>query len=74
MSDSASEHEEFRLDRSHVSVARLEDPDNSTAYWLTRPVEERLRALELLRKIFYGDAAATARLQRAFEVVRLERR
>jgi hypothetical protein len=40
----------FRLDRTQFSVARLTDPDDAVAYWLSRPVEERLRALELLRR------------------------
>jgi hypothetical protein len=42
--------EDFRLDRTEFSVARLADPDNAVGYWLSRPVEERLRALEFLRR------------------------
>ena len=49
---------DFRLDRSHFSVARLTDPDDALQYWLSRPVEERLCALELLRRTFYGIALA----------------
>ena len=66
--------EEFRLDRSQFSVVRLTDPDDSVEYWLTRPVIERLRALELLRRTFYGDSSATERLQRVIEVAQLEQR
>ncbi|HEX3744138.1 MAG TPA: hypothetical protein VHW09_09420 [Bryobacteraceae bacterium] len=44
-----------RIDRAHFSVARLTDADDSVAYWLSQPVEERLRALERLRRVFYGD-------------------
>jgi len=40
--------EDFRLDRTQFSVARLTDPD-----------EERLRALEHLRRTFYGYTSAT---------------
>ena len=65
---------EFRLDRTQFSVAKLNDPDDQVAYWLTRPVEERLRALELLRRTFYGHTSATARLQKVFEVAQLELR
>ncbi len=46
--------EDFRLDRTQFSVVRLTDPDDAVAYWLSRPVEGRLRALELLRRTFYG--------------------
>jgi hypothetical protein len=63
--------EEFRLDRTQFSVVRLTDPDDSIAYWLSRPVEERLRALELLRTTFYGHASASEGLQSALEVAQL---
>jgi hypothetical protein len=65
---------EFRLDRTHFSVARLTDPDDAPGYWLSRPVEERLRALELLRRAFYGYTGADEGLQRIFEVAQLEQR
>ncbi len=66
--------QQFRLDRTQFSVAKLSDPDDQVAYWLTRPVTERLQALELLRRTFYGESIATARLQRVFEVAQLQRR
>ena len=69
---SNEEHEEFRLDRSHFSVTRLTDPDDAVAYWLTRPVVERLQALELLRRTFYGYTSATEGLQRVLEVAQLK--
>ena len=65
--------DEFRRDRTQFSVARLTDPDDALEYWLSRPVEERLRALEFLRRIFYGDAAC-GRIQGVLEVAQLERR
>lgn len=63
---------EPRIDRSHFSVVRLGDPDDALEYWLTRTGEERLQALERLRRISYGTTVATARLQRVLEVVRIE--
>jgi len=41
-------------------------------YWLSRPVEERLRELDRLRRVEYGEEAVTGRVQRVLEVVRLE--
>jgi hypothetical protein len=64
----------FRLDRTQFSVARLTDADDAREYWLSRPVEERLRALELLRRTFYGYASASESLQRGLEVDQLEQR
>lgn len=64
---------EFRWDRTAFSVVALSDSDDAVQYWLSRPVEERLRALELLRRTFYGGAYAQPGLQRVVEVVQLER-
>ena len=66
--------DDFRLDRTQFSVARLTDPDDAVEYWLSRPVVERLRALELLRRTFYGYTGASEGLQRVLEVAQLERR
>jgi hypothetical protein len=65
---------EPRIDWSSFSVARLTDPDDALAYWLSRPIEERLQALELLRRTFHGYTEADARLQRVLEVAKLEPR
>ena len=72
----ASEHgiDEFRLDRTQFSVVRLTDPDDAVGYWLSLPVEERLRALEFLRRTFYGYTSASEGLQRVLEVAKLEQR
>jgi hypothetical protein len=66
--------DEFRLDRTQFSVARLTDPDDAVGYWLSRPVEERLRALEFLRRTFYGYTNASEGLQRVLEVTQFEQR
>ena len=66
--------EDFRLDRTQFSVVRLTDPDDAVEYWLSRSVEERLRALEFLRRTLYGYTSASERLQRVLEVAQLERR
>jgi HAMP domain-containing protein len=63
--------DELRMDRTKLSVAGLTDPDDALEYWLTRPIEERLQALERLRRISHGDAIASARLQRVLEIAQL---
>ncbi len=65
---------EFRMDRTHFSVVSLTEPDDAVQYWLTRPAEERFRALEHIRRTFYGPASTSERLQRIIEVVELEPR
>jgi hypothetical protein len=66
--------EDFQVDRTRISVARLTDKDDAVEYWLSPPVEERLRALELLRRTFYGDTSASEGLQRVLEVAQLKLR
>ena len=39
-------------------------------YWLSRPPEERVSAVEILRKQVYGN---TARLQRVFKIIKRTR-
>jgi hypothetical protein len=61
-------------DRTQFSVVHLSDPDDAVGYWLSRPVEERLRALEPLRRTFNGYTSASDGLQRVLEVAQLELR
>ena len=60
---------EFRLDKSALSVVSRDDPDDTVAYWRSRPVEERMAALEMLRQVLYGYDPATARMERVLTVV-----
>lgn len=60
--------DEFRMDKSHLSVARSSTPSDAKAYWQTRTMQERLAALELTKQIFYWYDPQTTRLQRVLEV------
>jgi hypothetical protein len=60
----------MQLDKSVYGFGALDDGDE-TAYWHSRTPEERLEALEFLRRINYGEAACTARLERVFEFAQL---
>jgi hypothetical protein len=64
-----------KMDKSAFSVVPLgEDTDaEDVAYWLSRPPEERFRALELLRQTVYGYSEPGPRLQRVLEIAELER-
>ncbi|MBF0409078.1 MAG: hypothetical protein HQM10_17150 [Candidatus Riflebacteria bacterium] len=59
--------DEIRMDKTRFSIVDLHDQSDDTAYWLTKTPQERLEALEYLRRINYGDSAC-ARLQRIFEI------
>ena len=60
---------EFRLQR----VARMTTFDEerrerpSLAYWLSRPPEERIAAVEFLRRQFHGPGARLRRVHRVID-------
>lgn len=62
----------FRMDKTALSVASLFDVSDEKEYWLSRTPEERLRAVEFLRRIAYGHDRTSGRLQRVLEVVELK--
>jgi hypothetical protein len=65
---------EFRLDRSALVTTTTTDDvrlNRPLAYWRTRPVHERLAAVEFLRRQFIGSGA---RLQRVLRVTTRPRR
>lgn len=64
---------DFRLDKSVISIVPLSQADDELEYWLTRTPEERLRAVELIRRTLYGYSDPPPRLQRVLEVVERSR-
>jgi hypothetical protein len=58
--------DELRVDRTVLLISSKFEDSDEKAYWLSRTPYERLRHLEILRRINYGDKA-TARLQRVLE-------
>jgi len=63
-----------RMDRIVRSLPREHDADlEMIRYYLSRPIEERLAAVEQLRQMYHGkDYATTARLSRS--AIRIQRR
>lgn len=63
--------EQPKLDRSAFAVSSLAEADAADkAYWLSRTPEERLRHMEVLRRIKYGSLAG-AGIQRVIKIVKL---
>jgi hypothetical protein len=60
-----------KMDRTAFSVVPLGQEPNDRAYWLSKTVDERIEALELLRQIHYGYDPTTQRLQRVLTVAEL---
>ena len=59
--------EMLKIDRASFKVTSLHESDEKE-FWLSRPPEERLAALELLRQIAYGYEPNSLRLQRVLEI------
>jgi len=57
---------DLKLDRRFFSVMSLSDQPNDKDYWFSRDPIERMRHIEILRRINYGYRA-TSRLQRVLE-------
>lgn len=42
------------VDRNHIAIGSFEDEPDDVAYWLQRTPEERLAAIEFLRRQFFS--------------------
>ncbi len=58
----------YRVDKTVFSVASLFDESDEVAYWKTKTVAERFRAIEVMRQVIYGYDPSTIRFQRVFTV------
>jgi hypothetical protein len=58
---------DVRIDKRFFSVASLSDQSNDKDYWFSKYPVERMRHIEVLRRINYGYRAVS-RLQRVLEV------
>ena len=59
---------DVKIDKSFLSVISLADPSDDKDFWLARSSIERMRHMEILRRINYGHRA-THRLQRVFSFI-----
>ncbi len=58
---------DIKINKNKFAVVSLTDSSDDKAYWIKREPEERLKHMEILRRINYGHSA-TSRLQRFFEI------
>ena len=57
---------DLKIDKRFFSVVSLNDQSNDKDYWAHKNPIERLQHIEVLRRINYGNGAAS-RLQRVLE-------
>jgi hypothetical protein len=56
-----------------ISVGSFDDKPDDLSYWLSRPPEDRIAAIEHLRQQFFTYGEARQELRRFFEVTELSR-
>jgi hypothetical protein len=64
--DMDKEFIDIKIDKRFFSVVSLSDQLDDKDYWFSKNPIERMRHIEVLRRINYGHGA-TSRLQRVFE-------
>jgi hypothetical protein len=58
-----------KLDRAVFAIGTLEDQTAEyVASWRSRPVEDRISAVQFMRVVMHGEDAATGRLQRLLQI------
>ena len=55
------------LNKKIVNVTSLDDTEEEKNYWISKSPLERIEALEIIRRMIYGQDRVTSRLQRIFE-------
>lgn len=61
-----------KVDRTAFKVSSLSDPSGDKEFWLSKTPEERLEAVEFMRRVVYGDEALKRLDKNFFEVVQRE--
>lgn len=62
-----------RLDKKTISIVSLNDTEEEKSYWFSKSTLERIEAIELNRRMVYGEGRVTSRLQRFLEISQLSR-
>ncbi len=60
-----------RLKKDIVKVTSLNDIEEEKKYWISKTPAERIEAIEINRRMIYGQDRVTSRLQRFFETSEL---
>ena len=60
-----------RLNKKMVKVTSLDDIEEEKRYWMSKSPLERIEAIEINRRMIYGQDRVTSRLQRFFETADL---
>jgi len=56
------------LNKKIVNVTSIDDIEEEKRYWMSKSPLERIEAIEINRRMVYGQDRVTSRLQRFFEI------
>jgi hypothetical protein len=59
------------LNKKIVNITSLDDIEEEKKYWFSKSPIERIEAIEINRRMIYGQDRVTSRLQRFFETAEL---
>ncbi|MCJ7773392.1 MAG: hypothetical protein MUP22_09705 [Desulfobacterales bacterium] len=59
------------LDKKIVKVTSLNDIEEEKEFWISKTPVERFEAIEINRRMIYGEDRVTSRIQRIFETSEL---
>ncbi len=62
----------LKIDKTKFSIAGLGDNSEERRYWHSRTPHERLIAVEIMRRIVYGDERCAAPIQKVLKITPLE--
>ena len=60
-----------KINKAIVIVTSLNDIEEEKKYWMSKTPIERIEAIEINRRMIYGQDRVTSRLQRVFETAEL---
>jgi hypothetical protein len=58
----------MKLNKKAISTGRLTDASDEKAYWLSKSPNERIMAIETMRRIIYGYNPSSEGFQRVLEI------
>lgn len=59
------------LNKQIVNVTSLDNIEEEKKYWFSKSPLERIEAIEINRRMIYGQDRVASRLQRIFEIAEL---
>jgi hypothetical protein len=59
------------LNKKKIEVTSLNDIEEEKRYWMAKTPIERFEAIEINRRMVYGQIRVTSRLQRFLEIAEL---